>query len=112
MEEDSGIMLKTLKVDGGAVENNFLMDFQSDILGVPVHRPQTIETTALGAAYLAGLAVGFWKDKDEIKDKWSVDRVLNLLWNKGKKKNCIEAGKRQLVGLLIGKKNKNNKIIK
>lgn len=76
MEEDSGIKLNTLKVDGGAVENNFLMNFQADILGVPVYRPKITETTALGAAYLAGLAVGFWKDKEEIRNKWSVDRVF------------------------------------
>ena len=66
MEEDSGINLNILKVDGGASENNFLMQFQADILGVSTHRPDVTEITALGAAYLAGLAVGFWKDKDEI----------------------------------------------
>lgn len=77
MQEDSGIDLKELRVDGGAVANNFLMQFQSDILGVPVHRPKVIETTALGAAYLAGLAVGFWRDMDEISEKWNVDRIFN-----------------------------------
>ena len=77
MQEDSGIDLKELRVDGGAVANNFLMQFQSDILGVPVHRPKVIETTALGAAYLAGLAVGFWRNMDEISEKWNVDRVFN-----------------------------------
>ncbi len=76
MEEDSDIKLNALKVDGGAVTNNFLMDFQSDILNVPVYRPKIIETTALGAAYLAGLAVGFWESKDEIKDGWNIDRVF------------------------------------
>ncbi len=74
MQEDSGITLKTLKVDGGASANNFLMKFQADILDVPVRRPQVLETTALGAAYLAGLAVGFWKGQDEIKDKWAEDK--------------------------------------
>ncbi|HZG79947.1 MAG TPA: FGGY-family carbohydrate kinase, partial [Brevibacillus sp.] len=74
MEADSGIQLKRLRVDGGAVSNNFLMQFQSDMLGVPVDRPQVNETTALGAAYLAGLAVGFWKDKREIADNWRMDR--------------------------------------
>ncbi|MGI1805254.1 glycerol kinase GlpK [Exiguobacterium sp. TDN 0502] len=73
MEQDSGIELKTLRVDGGAVANNFLMQFQSDILGVPVDRPEINETTALGAAYLAGLAVGYWKDKAEIKQQWKLD---------------------------------------
>ena len=74
MESDSGIPLKTLRVDGGAVENNFLMQFQSDLLNVPVERPIINETTALGAAYLAGLAVGFWKDRSEIADQWALDR--------------------------------------
>ncbi|MBE3568751.1 MAG: glycerol kinase GlpK [Bacillales bacterium] len=74
MEADSGISLKTLRVDGGAVMNNFLMQFQSDILHVPVERPIINETTALGAAYLAGLAVGFWKDWQEISAQWQLDR--------------------------------------
>jgi glycerol kinase len=74
MEADSGISLKALRVDGGAVKNNFLMEFQSDILGVPVERPVVNETTALGAAYLAGLAVGYWKDRSEIATQWNVDR--------------------------------------
>jgi len=76
MQDDSGITLKALKVDGGAVSNNFLMQFQSDILGVPVDRPKVTETTAMGAAFLAGLAVGFWKDKAEIAAKWGVDRTF------------------------------------
>ncbi len=74
MREDSGIELTALKVDGGAVNNNFLMQFQSDILGKEVLRPEVTETTALGAAYLAGLAVGFWKNKNEIKDRWRIDK--------------------------------------
>ncbi len=76
MEMDSGIELTTLKVDGGATANNFLMEFQSDILGTEVQRPQVTETTALGAAYLAGLAVGFWKSKNEITENWAVDRTF------------------------------------
>jgi len=76
MQQDSGIDLKELKVDGGAVVNNFLMQFQSDIRGVPVNRPSVTEITALGAAYLAGLAVDFWKDKDDICQKYSVDRTF------------------------------------
>src|SRR4030042_6382977 len=66
MEEDSGIELQELRVDGGAVANEFLMQFQADILGVPVVVPEITETTALGAAYLAGLAVGFWKDQQQL----------------------------------------------
>ncbi|VXB46156.1 glycerol kinase (sn-glycerol-3-phosphate generating) [Exiguobacterium sp. 8H] len=77
MESDSGINLKTLRVDGGAVSNNFLMQFQSDILNVPVERPEVSETTALGAAYLAGLAVGFWKDQAEVKDQWKLDKKFD-----------------------------------
>ncbi|RYM06062.1 glycerol kinase [Sporolactobacillus sp. THM7-7] len=72
MEHDSGITLSTLRADGGASMNDFLMQFQSDILGVPVERPTNSETTALGAAYLAGLAVGFWKNADEIADIWEL----------------------------------------
>ncbi|MEG0388518.1 MAG: glycerol kinase GlpK [Niameybacter sp.] len=74
MQEDSGISLKALKVDGGACANNFLMQFQADILGVQVDRPEVIETTALGAAYLAGLAVGYWKDKDDISKNWAISK--------------------------------------
>ncbi len=76
MQADSGIELKALRVDGGAVANGFLMQFQSDILAVPVERPQVAETTALGAAYLAGLAVDFWKSRDEIARYWHVDRTF------------------------------------
>ena len=74
MESDSGIEIKELRVDGGATVNDTLMQFQSDILGIPLVRPKVSETTALGAAYLAGLASGFWKDIDEIKDQWQVDK--------------------------------------
>jgi glycerol kinase len=74
MEADAGIRLKELRVDGGACANNLLMQFQSDLLGVPVVRPRVSETTALGAAYLAGLAVGFWNDPAEIVQQWQVDR--------------------------------------
>ncbi|MDE3838274.1 glycerol kinase [Bacillus methanolicus] len=76
MEADSGIKLKTLRVDGGAVMNNFLMEFQSDILNVPVERPVVNETTALGAAYLAGLAVGYWESQEEIAAQWAIDRLF------------------------------------
>ena len=76
MEEDSEIRLKTLKVDGGATANNFLMQFQSDILGVEVQRPEITETTALGAAYLAGLATGFWKSEEMIMKNWAMDKAF------------------------------------
>ncbi len=76
MQRDAGIRLKSLRVDGGAVANNFLMQFQSDVMGVPVVRPVVNETTALGAAYLAGLAVGYWKDRLEIAERWRADRTF------------------------------------
>ncbi|WP_010096392.1 glycerol kinase GlpK [Ornithinibacillus scapharcae] len=76
MAADSGIEVKSLRVDGGAVKNNFLMQFQSDLLGVQVDRPVINETTALGAAYLAGLAVGYWKDKEEIAKQWKIERTF------------------------------------
>lgn len=76
LQEDSGIIIKELRVDGGASANNFLMQFQSNVIGKAVRRPMIRETTALGAAYLAGLAVGFWKDLDELKSLWSLDRLF------------------------------------
>jgi glycerol kinase len=74
MESDAQLRLAELRVDGGACANNLLMQFQADLLGVPVVRPRVTETTALGAAYLAGLAVGFWKDQREIAAQWQEDR--------------------------------------
>ena len=74
MEADSGMKLTSLKADGGASANNLLMQMQADIVRVPVKRPGCVETTAMGAAYLAGLAVGYWKNKDEVLKNWSVDR--------------------------------------
>jgi glycerol kinase len=74
MERDSGIPMRELRVDGGMVANELLMQFQSDMLGVPVVRPKITETTALGAAYAAGLAVGYWSSRDELKRNWGVDR--------------------------------------
>jgi len=75
MEKDSGVHLKALKVDGGMVFNNTLMQFQSDVLGVPVIRPQVAETTALGAAYAAGLAVGFWSNLEDLRQNWQIDHT-------------------------------------
>ena len=76
MEKDAGVPLGELKVDGGASRNNLLMQFQSDVLGTKVVRPLVTETTALGAAYLAGLAVGFWKSIDEVKRQWQAERIF------------------------------------
>jgi glycerol kinase len=75
MRKDSGVELKALKVDGGMVQNNLLMQFQSDILGVPVVRPVVAETTSLGAAYAAGLAVGFWGDLEDTRKNWQIDKT-------------------------------------
>ena len=77
MENDLGEGVKSLRVDGGASANNFLMQFQADILNTEVLEPECIETTALGAAYLAGLSVGFWKDKEEIKKNWALSETLS-----------------------------------
>lgn len=76
MIADSGILLSALKVDGGASANNFLMQAQADVSQAPVHRPNCVETTAMGAAYLAGLAVGYWKDKEDVKKNWTIDRIF------------------------------------
>ena len=76
MEADSGIALTSLRVDGGASANNFLMQTQADIIGAPVKRPQCIETTAMGAAYLAGLAVGYWESREEVEENWAVDQTF------------------------------------
>lgn len=84
MNADSGVDLTALKVDGGMVFNNLLMQFQADVLGVPVIRPKVAETTALGAAYAAGLAVGFWKNTDEMRENWGVDKT----WEPNKESNA------------------------
>jgi glycerol kinase len=76
MKQDSGVPINSLRVDGGASANDMLMQFQADILQVPVVRPKVIETTALGAAYLAGLATGFWKDRADVSRSWQVDRTF------------------------------------
>ncbi len=97
MIEDSGINLTALKVDGGATANNFLMQFQSDILNVNIERPEVTETTALGAAYLAGLAVGFWKSKGEISQYWSINRKFKPEMDE-EKRNALYEGWKKAVG--------------
>jgi len=94
MEEDSKIKLSALKVDGGACANDFLMQFQSDILGVPVERPKITETTALGAAYLAGLALGLWKDRGEIKENWKIDKTFSHEMSAGERKKLYQGWKK------------------
>jgi glycerol kinase len=96
MEADSGIDIQELRVDGGATANNLLMQFQSDILQSPVIRPKTLETTALGAAYLAGLAVGYWKDHEEINEQWQVDRKFEAEMDRGHAEDLIAGWDRAL----------------
>jgi glycerol kinase len=94
MEDDSNIKLAALKVDGGAVKNNFLMQFQSDILGTDVLRPVVTETTALGAAYLAGLAVGFWESKEEIRNRWQVETKFDPAIGEERKEKLYKGWKK------------------
>ncbi|WP_111669269.1 glycerol kinase GlpK [Algoriphagus litoralis] len=89
MEKDSGKPTQELRVDGGATANNFLMQFQADLLGCEIKRPQIIETTAIGAAFLAGLAVGFWKDRDELQALWAADRSFQPEMEKSKQEELI-----------------------
>ena len=94
MQADSGVTLKELKVDGGAVVNNDLMQFQADILGVAVERPEVSETTALGAAYLAGLAVGFWKDTGDVAKNWALDRRFEPQMDEEKREKLFKGWKK------------------
>ncbi|MBI3877789.1 MAG: glycerol kinase GlpK [Verrucomicrobia bacterium] len=96
MEADSKIKLKELRVDGGACANNLLMQFQAGVLGVPVVRPRVAETTALGAAYLAGLAVGFWKDQKEIAAQWQADRRFTPAMKKSQRKQLTTGWQKAL----------------
>ena len=90
MEEDSHIELKALKVDGGACANNFLMQFQSDILNVQVDRPKVIETTALGAAYLAGIAVGYWQNREDVRKNWAISKNFMPVMKEDKREKLLE----------------------
>ncbi|TWD89746.1 glycerol kinase [Neobacillus bataviensis] len=103
MEADSGIELKALRVDGGAVKNNFLMEFQSDLLNVPVERPVVNETTALGAAYLAGLAVGFWESQEEIAKQWAVDRKFDPKMTDDNRNNLYDGWKKAVKAAMVFK---------
>ncbi len=101
MEQDSGMCLKSLKVDGGASANDFLMQFQADIVNTAVHRPKCIETTALGAAYLAGLAVGYWKDKEEIRENWQIGRIFEADMEEGRREKLLKGWKRAVKCALL-----------
>jgi glycerol kinase len=100
MEEEAGVHLASLAVDGGAVSNGLLMQFQSDLLGVPVERPLSLESTALGAAYLAGLAVGFWKDKSEIEALRQVDRLFEPAMDEARRQELYGGWKRAVAAAM------------
>ena len=90
MKEDLGHPLKTFKVDGGACANDFLMQFQADMLDTPVVRPAVVETTSLGAAYLAGLAVGYWSSLEEIKENEQLDRIFQPSMSENDRMKILE----------------------
>ena len=101
MEKDAGISVKELKVDGGACANDFLMQFQCDIIGCDVYRPSCIETTALGAAYLAGLAVGYWDNLEDIKANWAIDRIFNAEMDEAKREKLVKGWRRAVKAALL-----------
>ena len=101
MTADSGVELDVLKVDGGVTANDLCMQLQADILGVPVSRPVVAETTALGAAYAAGLAVGFWSSTDELRQNWHEDRRWEPSWDDGQRESGY-AGWRKAVERTLG----------
>jgi glycerol kinase len=94
MAADSGVTLDLLKVDGGVSANSLCMQLQADILGVTVSRPMVAETTALGAAYAAGLAVGFWASTDELRDNWIEDQQWKAAWSDQRRTNGYAGWKR------------------
>jgi glycerol kinase len=101
MEADAGIPLKELRADGGAIANDFMAQFQSDMLGVPVLRPKIAETTALGAAYLAGLAVGFWESRAQLAGLWQLDRRFQPVMDQPSRERLYQ-GWRDAVQATIG----------
>ena len=94
MKADSGMNLSALRVDGGASANNFLMQTQADLSNAPVNRPRCVETTAMGAAYLAGLAVGYWKNTEDVKRNWGIDKIFVPVIESEKREKMLEGWKR------------------
>ena len=109
MAADSGIAMKSLRVDGGASANNYLMQTMADISDLEVKRPRCVETTALGAAYLAGLAVGYWQSAEDITRNWSVDRVFRPDISEEERTKRIKAGIRPSAAPITGPGTKRNK---
>jgi glycerol kinase len=101
MEADSGIVLKELRVDGGATSNDLLMQFQSDILQVSVIRPKVTETTALGAAYLAGLGVGYWGSVEELQEQWAVERRFGPAMNMTRVEELLQGWQRAIKAAIV-----------
>ena len=100
MAADSGVPVSTLKVDGGMVANELLMQFQADILGTPVVRPKVTETTALGAAYAAGLAVGFWPGTEALRENWGVDRTFEPAMDVAQRETLYDGWKKAVTRTL------------
>jgi glycerol kinase len=101
MQADANIEVKELRVDGGATANNLLMQFQSDVLHTKVIRPEITETTALGAAYLAGLAVGYWKNMDEISGQWQVEKIFTPQMPLSQKDQLIKGWQRAIKAVQV-----------
>jgi glycerol kinase len=101
MEQDAGVPVRSMRVDGGMVVNDALMQFQADVLGVPLLRPRTLETTALGAAYAAGLAVGYWRGLDDVRANWAVTREWRPSMSVDRR-NALTAGWRKAVTKSFG----------
>ncbi len=110
MEEDAEVSIEGLKVDGGASANNFLMQFQADILGARVYRPECIETTALGAAYLAGLAAGYWKSREEICENWQLEKEFVHEMPKESRKTLLKGWKRAVRCALAWAEDENERL--
>ena len=109
MEADSGIDLAALKVDGGASANNLLMQMQADISGAPVNRPMCVETTAMGAAYLAGLAVGYWSSKEDVIKNWAIDRTFTPEIDAEARAKKVKMEKSSYLCVQLGKRGLNKR---
>ena len=101
MEQDTGLHIQRLRVDGGASANDFLMQFQANLLQADVLRPSCIETTALGAAYLAGLAVGLWQDKREIRDNWQLSKTFQSSMTQKKREELLQGWEKAVACALM-----------